>query len=409
MYGLFLITVLVVTGGAIAFIGDRLGSRVGKKKLTILGLRPKHTSILVTILTGISITTTTLAVMTTVSDNVRTALFGMERIQRSMAEAEDRLARASVALEKAKVEQNKTNEELKQTQEDVEKLNVQRDALERRTAELQQGNLLLETAKQELTERNTELTEKNTELASTNQKLEEGNAKLVEDNRQLEARNENLTTGIQIMREGDITFRAGEVLSSGVIKAGRSEDDTLSDLQMLTEIARNNIARRLGDKATEEEKQIWVLESDYERAAKIISSSQDDMIVRIVSIGNMVRGESVRTLLQLYRNRKVFDDDELIATTNIDVDINNEEEVDRSITSFLQEVNSIATRRGMLPDPISGNVGVIDGEEIYKAIDVLHNNRGKAMIYAYSKGTCEVFGPLRIKLKVIGTGGLFNN
>lgn len=38
MYGLFLIMVLVVVGGAIAFIGDRLGSKVGKKKLTILGL-----------------------------------------------------------------------------------------------------------------------------------------------------------------------------------------------------------------------------------------------------------------------------------------------------------------------------------------------------------------------------------
>ena len=91
MYGLFLIMVLVVTGGAIAFIGDRLGSRVGKKKLTMFGLRPKYTSILVTILTGISITTVTLAVMTTVSENVRTALFGMEQLRYSMAETENRL------------------------------------------------------------------------------------------------------------------------------------------------------------------------------------------------------------------------------------------------------------------------------------------------------------------------------
>lgn len=400
MYGLFLIMVLVVTGGAIAFIGDRLGSRVGKKKLSMFGLRPKHTSILVTILTGISITTMTLAVMTTVSDNVRTALFGMEQIQHSMAEAEARLATASKELERAKNEQDKTNEELKRTQEAVEKLNEQRNALEQRAVELQRGNRLLEVAKQELTEKNSELT-------ATNQKLEEGNAKLVEDNKQLEVRNENLTTGIQIMREGDITFRAGEVLSSGVIKAGRSQEEIFNDLQVLTEIARNNISRRLGDKATEAEKQIWILESDYTKAAKTISESKDDMIVRIVSIGNLLRGENVRTVLQLYRNRKVFDDDELIATSNIDVDINDEEAVDNAITSFLREVNGIATRKGMLPDPITGNVGVIDGEEIYHAMDDLHKNRGKAMIYAYSKGTCEVFGPLRLKLKIIGSTGLF--
>ena len=46
MYGVLLILVLVITGGAIAFIGDRLGSKVGKKKLSLFGLRPRHTSII---------------------------------------------------------------------------------------------------------------------------------------------------------------------------------------------------------------------------------------------------------------------------------------------------------------------------------------------------------------------------
>ena len=53
MYGVVLIFVLVITGGAIAFIGDRLGTKVGKKKMSIFGLRPRHTSILVTIVTGV--------------------------------------------------------------------------------------------------------------------------------------------------------------------------------------------------------------------------------------------------------------------------------------------------------------------------------------------------------------------
>ena len=67
MYGVLLILVLVITGGAIAFIGDRLGSKVGKKKLSLFGLRPRHTSIIVTIVTGILITTTTLGVMPFIS------------------------------------------------------------------------------------------------------------------------------------------------------------------------------------------------------------------------------------------------------------------------------------------------------------------------------------------------------
>ena len=53
MYGVLLIVVLIITGGAIAFIGDRLGTKVGKKKLSIFGLRPRHTSIIVTIFSNL--------------------------------------------------------------------------------------------------------------------------------------------------------------------------------------------------------------------------------------------------------------------------------------------------------------------------------------------------------------------
>ena len=45
MYGITLIFVLAVVGGVIALIGDRLGTRIGKKKLSIFGLRPRHTAV----------------------------------------------------------------------------------------------------------------------------------------------------------------------------------------------------------------------------------------------------------------------------------------------------------------------------------------------------------------------------
>jgi len=397
VYGLFLIVVLVIVGGAIAFIGDRLGSRVGKKKLTIFGLRPRHTSILVTILTGISITTMTLAVMATVSENVRTALFGMEQLRHNMGEMENRLAYASQELEKAKGEQAKTDETLLKTRSDLEQLMDQRRELEQRADELQRGNDALEAAKAEL------MTE-NSSLTLLNQDLEEDNAKLAGTNRQLEERNDSLTAGIQIMREGDIAFRAGEVLSSGVVQCGRTQEETMKDLRALTDIARENIAARLGDKASEQEKQIWVLESDYEYASKVISESKVDMVVRVASIGNLVRGEDVRTVLQLYRNKRVFNDGELIATKAVHINVNKENELNEAMTGFLRNINLLATQRGVLADPISGNVGTVEGEEIYDAIDALRTARGNATIYAYAKGACDVLGPLRIKLKIIASG-----
>ena len=59
-YGWIMLFILAIMGGIIAYIGDKIGSRVGKRKIVLFGLRPKYTSILVTILTGISIAAVTL-------------------------------------------------------------------------------------------------------------------------------------------------------------------------------------------------------------------------------------------------------------------------------------------------------------------------------------------------------------
>ena len=50
MLGIIIVLVLMVMGGLIAFLGDKIGSKVGKKRLTLFGLRPKYTSIIVTII-----------------------------------------------------------------------------------------------------------------------------------------------------------------------------------------------------------------------------------------------------------------------------------------------------------------------------------------------------------------------
>ena len=63
MFGLRLILILAVVGGLIAFIGDKLGSKIGKKKLSVFGLRPYHTSVLMTVITGILIASITLVTM----------------------------------------------------------------------------------------------------------------------------------------------------------------------------------------------------------------------------------------------------------------------------------------------------------------------------------------------------------
>ena len=58
-----LVLSILVLGGLIAALGDRLGSKVGKARLTIGNLRPKQTAIVVTVLTGTLIAASTFSIL----------------------------------------------------------------------------------------------------------------------------------------------------------------------------------------------------------------------------------------------------------------------------------------------------------------------------------------------------------
>lgn len=75
------VLVLLFISGLIAWLGDTLGTRIGKKRLSIFGLRPKVTAFLLTISTGVAITLLTLAFSAMLSENVKIALFSVQELQ----------------------------------------------------------------------------------------------------------------------------------------------------------------------------------------------------------------------------------------------------------------------------------------------------------------------------------------
>lgn len=75
------IFVLMVVSAVVAYLGDLLGTYVGKQRLTVLGLRPRTTAILVAITTGIFITLLTLGVAAILSNNVWIALFEVQKLK----------------------------------------------------------------------------------------------------------------------------------------------------------------------------------------------------------------------------------------------------------------------------------------------------------------------------------------
>ena len=398
MYGIVLIAVLVVTGGAIAFIGDRVGSRVGKKKLSLFGLRPRHTSVIVTVITGVLITMLTFAILAAVSENVRTALFGMEKLNRSMQETQNRLNTAEVELEMAQTRQKKAATDLEKATREVEKLQEKQGVLEKRAQELAAESEQLERARQILTEQNDRLAAGNADLQAANSALRASNEQITAENKELEERANELRQGILFMREGDISFRAGEVIASGVVQGHRPVEEVTSDLGTLVQLASRNTAQRLG--VNDETSEVWVFQPEFEKAAQIIADGQDDMVVRIVAAGNLVRGEPIRTNIQLFKNSIVYRKDEFIIARPFQINGSNPGEAEQVVMAFLKDVNTAASAHGILPDPIRGSVGVMEGSQFYDVVQALVPIKGPIILSAYARSDTDALGPLRLNLKL---------
>jgi len=96
--GALLIPVLILLSGAIALVGNAVGRTIGRRRLSIFGLRPRYTAQVITVLTGMLITVTTLLVVLTFSQEARVALFRLNevlqetrRLEEEIRKQEDRL------------------------------------------------------------------------------------------------------------------------------------------------------------------------------------------------------------------------------------------------------------------------------------------------------------------------------
>jgi len=73
--GLLVVLCIIVVAGGIAYVGDRVGHQVGRKRLTLFGLRPKYTSTIVAVGTGMLIALIVTLGALAASSYVRAAFF----------------------------------------------------------------------------------------------------------------------------------------------------------------------------------------------------------------------------------------------------------------------------------------------------------------------------------------------
>ncbi len=147
--GYILVFVILVLGGVIATVSDRLGTKVGKARLSLFKLRPRDTAVVVTVMAGSILSALTLGILFATSKPLRTGVFRIDEIQK-------RLNNARKEINQATQEKNRVETELAQA----------RAAQAQARANLEQINQSLQAANAEQARTQTKLNSLRAQLNS---------------------------------------------------------------------------------------------------------------------------------------------------------------------------------------------------------------------------------------------------
>ena len=224
--GYILIVAILVLGGVIATLGDRIGTRVGKARLSLFNLRPRNTATVVTIITGSLISASTLGILFATSGSLRDGIFELDSILRKLRVARSDINRINAEksqveseLTKARTEQadaqkrlDVTNRNFQQAQTQLKKISQQatllrseiKSLLAERQGLIQQRNQLKGQITQ-LTGQITQLKElvaqRDQELAKRAQTIKERNQQLANQDEAIAQLDQRIAAGDQIIAQ----------------------------------------------------------------------------------------------------------------------------------------------------------------------------------------------------------------
>lgn len=81
---------VMALAGAVAYVGDRVGHQVGRRRLSLFGIRPRYTSTIVAIATGMIIALVVSLAAIFASEEVKTAFFKLTSLNQQISELQSR-------------------------------------------------------------------------------------------------------------------------------------------------------------------------------------------------------------------------------------------------------------------------------------------------------------------------------
>jgi uncharacterized protein (DUF3084 family) len=364
--GWLLILALLVLGGVLSTLGDRLGSRVGKARLTIFNLRPRNTAVLITALTGSLISAVSLGLMLLVSQRLRVGLFELDQIQ-------DRLRQSRGALDSTRSTLRKSQEELARAEQERRKAVGGRDRAE---ADLKRARQALGTAEkrvatlrselqplqeqrrrleQERERLSREVNARDAEIRATEAELSNVRARIAAG----EAELRNLESNVIALRRGDVVIASGQPLASAKVKL-ENPRQAREVIDALLQQANLAVYRRLLPGERPDQRVLLVPRDDVERLEQLLGRP-GSWVVTIRSAANVLRGEKrVLAFPDLRPNRSVVRQGEVMATTTLEGDVRSPEEVRNRLDLLLASAFARAQRQGTLEEGLQFDVSAFN-------------------------------------------------
>ncbi|MGK7948116.1 MAG: DUF3084 domain-containing protein [Xenococcaceae cyanobacterium] len=191
-----LIAAILLLGGLIAVLGDRLGTKVGKARLRLFNLRPRQTARIITFITGLFIAASTLGTLFSLSESLRKGLFQLDDILREKRRVEGELNQAiaekqevETQLATVKAQQTTAKQQLEQINQNFLQAKTQLKTVSAQASEMRaELNSLLAERDRGL-EQLAQLQEQSQQLQS---QLQEREQKIASQDRILQARETRL-------------------------------------------------------------------------------------------------------------------------------------------------------------------------------------------------------------------------
>ena len=390
--GIAMFLVLMIMGGVIAFLGDKIGSKVGKKRLSLFGLRPKYTSIIVTIISGILISFLTIAALAVVNENVRVALFGLSRLQERMANLNQEIEVKNKELEEGKQQLKERNKEYKYMTLRSENIAKELERVESQRAYAETELSVVQKAYDEARQGVEASAEEIEKLEKTKEELSGNISKL---NRE----KESLLGNIAAIREGTVVFRAGQVLTDAVVDENMTKEQSE---QVLGSIL-NDINNLLKDRMNVKDKDVYLVrmpQVSFDSAVEKVKEAKNKKLVRVVAAGNLILGEPAIVEFDVFDNNLIFLKNETIMKAEM-LNYGNLKRPDAQVLRLLNDLNHYAKGKGVLPDPITGKIGQLEGQELLNVIEKVKAYNSKCTLIIKAKKDIYSEGPLLIDVEVV--------